>query len=121
MFSKIYSEQVRQKDRTADAVRETIRICKDQNILKAYLEAHEKEVVDIMLSCFDQEYLTSILLKEQRSEGREEGRELGRIEGLRQTALNMHRKGYTDAVIADVLDIAVEQVREWIENDAVPA
>lgn len=34
---------------------EAIRICKDRNVLKEYLESKEKEVVDIMMVLYDQE------------------------------------------------------------------
>ena len=37
------------------AVTEAIRICKDRNILKSYLEDREKEVVDIMVTLYSQE------------------------------------------------------------------
>ena len=39
-------------------MREAIRICKDMNVLKKYLEEREKEVIDIMLTLFDQETAT---------------------------------------------------------------
>ena len=39
------------------AVTETIRICKDRNILKEYLENKEQEVVDIMMTLFDDEQI----------------------------------------------------------------
>jgi hypothetical protein len=42
-FTKVYNEQVRIHGRTREAVLETIRICKDRNILKKYLESREKE------------------------------------------------------------------------------
>ena len=38
---------------TQKAVTETIRICKDRNVLKEYLLEREKEVVTIMMSLFD--------------------------------------------------------------------
>ena len=34
---------------------ETIRICKDRNVLKEYLESRENEVVNIMMTLFDEE------------------------------------------------------------------
>ena len=37
------------------AVTEAIRICKNRNILKSYLEEREKEVVDIMVTLYSQE------------------------------------------------------------------
>ena len=51
----MYQEQVRLLGRTIEAVRETIRICKDRGVLREYLSAHEKEVVSIMMALFDQE------------------------------------------------------------------
>ncbi len=33
---------------------ETIRICKDKNVLKDYLEEREKEVENIMLAMYDE-------------------------------------------------------------------
>ena len=54
-FCHVLDEQYRKFGRTARAVRETIRICKDRNVLKKYLEEREKEVISIMLTLFDQE------------------------------------------------------------------
>ena len=55
MFTKVYQEQERMLGRTIEAVRETIRICKNKCVLEEYLSAHEKEVVGIMMALFDQE------------------------------------------------------------------
>ena len=41
-FTKVYNEQCEKHGRTEEAVRETIRICKDKNVLKEYLESREK-------------------------------------------------------------------------------
>ncbi len=35
---------------------ETIHICKDEDVLAEYLKDREKEVVDIMMTLFEQEY-----------------------------------------------------------------
>ena len=42
--------------RNREAVLETIHICKDQDVLAEYLKDREKEVVDIMMTLFEQEY-----------------------------------------------------------------
>jgi hypothetical protein len=42
-FTKVYNEQMKKYGRTRQAVMETIRICKDKNVLKEYLESREKE------------------------------------------------------------------------------
>ena len=54
-FTKIYQEQSRLHGRTRKAVQETIRICKDRDVLREYLSSREKEVASIMMALFDQE------------------------------------------------------------------
>ncbi len=44
IFSKVYNEQRRLYGKTKQAVTETIRICKNRNVLKGYLENREQEV-----------------------------------------------------------------------------
>lgn len=39
------------------SITETIRICKDRNVLKEYLENGEQEVVDMMMTLFDDEQI----------------------------------------------------------------
>ena len=55
IFCKVYNEQRKKHGQTKEAVTETIRICKDRNVLKEYLESKEQEVVDIMMTLFDDE------------------------------------------------------------------
>lgn len=44
-FTHVYSEQVKMYGRTQQAILETIRICRDKNFLKDYLDNKEKEKV----------------------------------------------------------------------------
>ena len=53
-FTKVYNEQMKLHGRTREAITETIRICKDKNVLKEYLNQCEKEVVSIMLAMLDE-------------------------------------------------------------------
>ena len=43
-FTKVYHEQMKKYGRTCKAILEAIRICKDNNVLKKYLEQRVKEV-----------------------------------------------------------------------------
>ena len=43
-------------------------------------------------------------------------REAGKREVRQSTALNMHQKGYPDEAIAEVLEVDVETVQEWISK-----
>ncbi len=84
VFSKVYGEQREKYGRTREAIVETIKICKNRNILKEYLESREKEVVDIMLALFDEQevYETHFksVAKEYESIGETKGEIKGRIE-----------------------------------------
>lgn len=63
-FSKVYNEQRKLYGKAKLAVTETIRICKDKNVLKEYLESKEQEVVDIMMTLFDDEQILKAYAKD---------------------------------------------------------
>ena len=72
IFCKVFNEQTGQHGMTQKAVSETIRICKDMNVLKEYLLEREKEVVTIMMSLFnEEEILKSFIESEIHDEARE--------------------------------------------------
>ena len=52
---------------TEQTVRETIRICKDRNILKEYLISREVEVVTIMMSLLDDEQIIKTYWKDMEN------------------------------------------------------
>lgn len=54
-FTKVCNEQMMLYGRTREAILETIRICKDRDVLREYLESREKEVMDIMMLLYDEE------------------------------------------------------------------
>ncbi len=54
-FTKVYNEQVKKYKRSQKAVTETIRICKDRDVLREFLAGREKEVISIMMALFDEE------------------------------------------------------------------
>ncbi len=83
-FTKVLDEQVRLHGRTLEAIQETVRICKEHDILKEYLSEHEQEVRNIMISLFDNDQIVEAYSKERYEEGLAEGRTEGRAEGLTQ-------------------------------------
>ena len=64
MFSKVYHEQRKLHGNTEKTVTETIRICKDRNVLREYLISREQEVVDIMMTLFDDEQILKAYAKD---------------------------------------------------------
>ena len=68
VFCKVFNEQIKEHGMTKQAVTETIRICKDRNILKQYLSSKEVEVVTIMMSLFDDEQIMRTYAKDMERE-----------------------------------------------------
>ena len=66
-----FFEQLGKYKRTKKAITETIRICKERNVLKEYLESREKEVVDIMSTLFDEERILQIHIENRVKEAAE--------------------------------------------------
>lgn len=64
IFCKVYNKQRKKYGQVKKAVTETIRICKDRNVLKEYLENKEQEVVDIMMTLFDDEQVLEAYAKD---------------------------------------------------------
>ena len=79
-FCRVFDEQTKVHGRTLDAVKETIKICKDENVLKEYLERQREEVIDIMTTLFDQETVMknhdATIRRKSRAEGEDK---LGRL------------------------------------------
>ena len=72
IFCKVSNEQTKQYGMTQKAVTETIRICKDRNILREYLLDREKEVVTIMMSLFDEEEIMKMFGRGERHDANRE-------------------------------------------------
>ncbi len=85
IFCKVYNEQRKKHGQTKKAVTETIRICKDRNVLKEYLESKEQEVVDIMMTLFDDEYVLEAYAKEREDNAT--------LREARETAERLIKKG----------------------------
>ena len=88
-FTKVYNEQVKEHGRNKKAVLETIRICKDKDLLKEYLESKEKEVVDIMMALFDQEEVFNTYVKSEVKEARREAKK----EATKEAAIKLLKMG----------------------------
>ena len=119
LFCKIYNINMRKYGRSKTAVTETIRICKDKNILKEYLKSREKEVISIMMPIFDDEWIwkthmrsiereTEEKIKKATSEAKKNVTE----SMTKKLVIRMLESGkLTLEEIASYADISVEKVR----------
>jgi hypothetical protein len=64
IFCKVFDEQRELYGLTEQAIRETVRICQDRDVLKEYLKNKEKEIVTIMMNLFDEEQIKMIYIKD---------------------------------------------------------
>ena len=116
-FTRIYKEQVKKYGRTRRAVLKTIQICRDENILKEYLESREKEVVNIMMTLFDDEYILKTYIAEKEKEAAEKAfnkAEKAAQEASKKAAGRLYQKGMPVADIADALSVTEKEVEEWL-------
>ena len=74
-FARVFDEQIRLNGRTRNAVEETLRICRDQDVLKEYLQ--EKEAEEIMFTWLDEQRAKKFEYEEIKQEGRAEGEAKG--------------------------------------------
>lgn len=125
-FSKVYTEQVKKHGYTRKAVLETIRICKDQDVLAEYLKTREREVVSIMMALFDEEYIQQAyrnrLIDETTKEVTKEVTEAvtkemtdKAIEKEKKLAKKLYQKGFSLEDIAEVSEVSVEVVKQWFD------
>ena len=84
---------------TKQAVTETIRICKDRNILKQHLSSREVEIVTITMSLFDDEQIMKTYTKNIKREA------------LLEKAMLMLKKGKIN------IDEISEYFPELLESD----
>jgi hypothetical protein len=113
VFCKVFDDQRKKHGLTQEAVEETIRICKDRNILKDYLDSKEKEVVTIMMSLFDEEQIMKTYVKDVQKEAAKEGEKEGAKKNATETAKRMFDIGLSfDEVAKCSPSLSVEELRE---------
>ena len=102
IFCKVFNEQTKQYGMTQKAITETIRICKDRNVLREYLAQREKEVVTIMMSLFDEEQIMKSFIKSERHDE------------ARETAERMIKIGKLtlDEIALCVPSLSLDELRE---------
>lgn len=118
LFTKVYKEQYKIYGRTQQTVLETIRICKDNNILKEYLESRQREVVNIMMTLFNQEYALEAYAEEIRQESRQEGFQEGELLARKETAQSLAKMGLSADQITQAVKVSIQTVTQWIEGAA---
>lgn len=109
-FSKVFDQQ--RKNHLNDpkkAIQETIRICRQNDILKTYLA--EEEVALIMIEIMDQKKALEFALKEERAEGK--------AETVSNVVRTMKEEGFPLEVIARIVKLSEEEVLAILEEQGI--
>ena len=85
---------------------ETIRICKDQNVLAEFFSEREKEIVDIMMTLFNEEYILKTYVESEKQAAAEKTK-IG-------TAQRLYEMGISVQDIAKACQVTVETVEQWL-------
>ena len=102
-FCKIADEQREKYGLTQQAIDETIRICIAENVLAPFLASRQKEVLEIMVTLFDQEKIAEIHDYNVAKAARQEGHQLGREEGIRAMVSTLRSMSVEQKQIAQKL------------------
>ena len=81
IFCHVFDAQTKKYGRTREAAMETLRICRDRNVLKDYLKKREKEVFNIMIELFNQEHAVQAYGKSMQEKGIKIGEKIGEKRG----------------------------------------
>lgn len=112
-FTKVYSEQRKLHGRTKEAILETIRICKDEDVLKEYLESRESEVLDMMMTIFDEETIMRNHIRSQRAEAAAEAAVQSAVETYQEFNLS-----FSDSVqkLVDKFGLSENEAEETVQK-----
>ncbi len=80
------------------------------------LLSHRAEVIDMCITEYDAELHEQTLREEGREEGIAEGIIKGEKNAKIKMAIKMNEQGSSVQIIADLLEVPEEQVKEWLNN-----
>ena len=119
LFTQIFSRQKNECNNIEEAIKNTIEICMNEEILKEYLSIKKTEVQDMVNEYMKQETAFKIFmddqrqtgLREGRAEGIKEGEKKGREEGKIDTLINFFKNGVGIDVISKAVGMSIEEIK----------
>ena len=111
LFTRVYTKQKKECKDIETAVKNTIEICMNEEILKEYLSIRKTEVQEMVNEYMKQETAFKIFMDDQRQTGLREGREEGREEGKIDTLVNFFKNGAGLDLISKAVGMSIEEVK----------
>ena len=115
LFTRVHTKQKKECKDIETAVKNTIEICMNDEILKEYLDYRKMEVQEMITAFMTQEEAFESFLKDEvkrgRKEGEEKGRKEGREEGKMDTLINFFKNGAGLDLISKAVGMSIDEVK----------
>ena len=111
LFTQIYSKQKKECKDIETAVKNTIEICMNDEILKEYLDYRKMEVQEMITAFTTQEEAFESFLKDEVRAGEKRGRKEGEEKGKIDTLINFFKNGAGLDLISKAVDMSIEEVK----------
>ena len=111
LFTRVYSKQKKECRDIETAVKNTIEICMNDEILKEYLDYRKMEVQEMITAFTTQEEAFESFLKDEVRAGEKRGRKEGEEKGKIDTLINFFKNGVGLDVISKGLGMSIEEVK----------
>ena len=111
LFTQIYSKQKKECKDIETAVKNTIEICMNDEILKEYLDYRKMEVQEMITAFTTQEEAFESFLKDEVKAGEKRGEKRGEEKGKIDTLINFFKNGIGLDVISKGLGMSIDEVR----------
>ena len=122
LFTRIYDEQRKLFYDARLAIKETIHICRDKDILSSYIEKYEREAVDTMLTLYDPEAELCEHIRCEVAQGEARGEAKGKIQTMvKSVSALMERMNISKEQAMDILNITgsdAKQVSALLEHNS---
>ena len=107
LFTRVYSKQKKECKDIEAAVKNTIEICMNDEILKEYLDYRKMEVQEMITAFTTQEEAFESFLKDEVKRGRKEGEEKGKMD----TLINFFKNGVGLDIISKSVEMSIDEVK----------
>ena len=114
-FIQIIEDCRKSEENLDEAMKTAVNMAIENNILTEFLKENGSEVHNMLTLEYDEETARRVEREEAMEEGREEGRREGE-QARRQLIISCLRKFKSCEVVADILDISVEEVQKIKDN-----
>ena len=111
LFTQIYSKQKKECKDIETAVKNTIEICMNDEILKEYLDYRKMEVQEMITAFTTQEEAFESFLKDEVKAGEKRGEKRGEEKGKIDTLINFFKNGIGLDVISKGLGMSIDEVK----------